>query len=115
MVNKASQKKKPVGRKAPLIAKGKPKGKPKGTPKDKVAKKISPGPIKKTLLIGDVVSKYPETVELMLARGFHCIGCHVSPFETIEQGAAVHGISRKELDKMISEMNEVAKSSKSRK
>jgi|GEM_PF-771346 len=107
MVNKAGLKKKPVRRGKTAVAKSAsrstPKGKPKGTP----SKKISAGPIKKTLLIGDVVNKYPETVEIMLARGFHCIGCHVSPFETIEQGASVHGISDKELDKMLGEMNKV--------
>lgn len=72
----------------------------------------SKGPVKKTMLIGEVVSRYPEAVGIMLERGFHCIGCHVSPFETIEQGAQVHGIAEKEVDRMVSEINSAISGSK---
>lgn len=71
-------------------------------------KKKSPSresPVSRKMLIGDVAAGYPEAIEIMLARGFHCIGCHVSPFETIEQGAYVHGISGAQLDAMMAEIN----------
>ena len=38
-------------------------------------------------VIGEVVMKYPFSAEIMMERGLHCIGCHISPFETIRQGA----------------------------
>ena len=42
----------------------------------------------------------------MLKHGLHCIGCGVSAWETIEQGALSHGMSKKEIDKMIDGINE---------
>ncbi|MBD3312846.1 DUF1858 domain-containing protein [Candidatus Woesearchaeota archaeon] len=59
--------------------------------------------------IGDVVQKYPETAEVMFRHGMHCIGCHVAAFETVEQGAAAHGI---DVDKFMEELNKAAKESK---
>jgi hybrid cluster-associated redox disulfide protein len=63
--------------------------------------------ITKDMTIGDVVKQYPEAVLVMLQHGLHCIGCHVSYMETVEQGAAAHGMKKKEIDEMIKEMNEV--------
>jgi hybrid cluster-associated redox disulfide protein len=57
------------------------------------------------MTLGDVVSKYPETAMVMYKYGLHCIGCHVATWETIEQGCRAHGISDKDIDKMIEEMN----------
>lgn len=41
--------------------------------------------------------KYPEAVEILMKKGFHCMGCSMAGFETIEQGALMHGIKPKEL------------------
>lgn len=80
------------------------KNKSKKQVKKIVTKKIT-GPINKKMIIGDVAEKYPEAVEIMFKYGLHCIGCHVSPFETIEQGSLAHGLSEKQIDEMIKEMN----------
>ena len=48
--------------------------------------------ITKEMSIGDVVKKYPETVPVFFQHGLHCIGCHVSPFESVEDGCKTHGI-----------------------
>jgi len=53
--------------------------------------------ITKNMLIGDVVKKHPESVNVMLEHGMQCIGCHVATWETLEQGAASHGIDVKKL------------------
>ncbi len=63
------------------------------------------GKVKKEMTLGEVVSKYPQAAELMMQRGLHCIGCGVAFFETIEQGAMAHGMSNKETEKMIKEIN----------
>ena len=68
--------------------------------------------ITKDMLLGDIVSKYPEATEAMLKHGLHCMGCHVSFYETLEQGALVHGMSPKEVDKMLAEMNALVKKPK---
>jgi len=43
--------------------------------------------------IGEVVQKYPETVQVFLSHGLMCIGCAVARYENVEQGAMAHGIN----------------------
>ncbi len=71
-----------------------------------------PEKISKDMALGEVVSKFPETVEIMLNYGLHCVGCHVAAFETIEQGAKTHGMKEEELEKMLAEMNKAAENKK---
>ena len=47
--------------------------------------------ITKDMIIGEIIKKYPKSVEIMLEHGIHCIGCHVATWETLEQGASVQG------------------------
>lgn len=53
--------------------------------------------------MGELISKYPQVTEILMKHGFHCIGCSVSPYESLEAGAAVHGIP---LDKVLKEINQ---------
>jgi len=59
--------------------------------------------ITKEMNINDVIKKYPETLEVFVKYGFHCLGCAAATFETLEQGATAHGITPEEL---IEELNE---------
>jgi len=59
--------------------------------------------ITKHMRIGDVVEQYPETVDVFLKFGLHCIGCHVAAWETVEQGAMAHGLQ--DVDKLVEELN----------
>ncbi|MEK6907453.1 MAG: iron-sulfur cluster assembly accessory protein [Nanoarchaeota archaeon] len=68
--------------------------------------------ITKDMTISEVIEKYPITIETLLMTGVHCIGCHVSYFETLEQGMKGHGMIDEEIDKVIEEMNNVVKSEK---
>ena len=43
-------------------------------------------------LIGEIVSKYPESVEILLSIGMHCLGCPHSQAESLEEACMVHGI-----------------------
>ncbi len=63
--------------------------------------------ITKDMTLGEVISKYPQTAEVMMKRGLHCIGCGIAAFETIEQGALAHGMNKKDLNKMVKEINDV--------
>lgn len=58
--------------------------------------------ITKDILIGELIEKYPQVSETLLKHGFHCIGCVVSPYESLEAGAAVHNIP---LDKLLKDLN----------
>jgi len=62
--------------------------------------------IKRNLTIGDVVSKYPSCVEVLLSHGVHCVGCQVAFMETLEDGFRSHGMSEEKIDQIIKELNE---------
>ncbi len=68
--------------------------------------------ITKEMTISEVIEKYPSTIETLLMTGVHCIGCHVSYFETLEQGMKGHGMGDEEINEVIEEMNNVIKNEK---
>ena len=66
--------------------------------------------ITKNMPIGDVVAKYPQTVEVFAKHGLHCIGCAIASFESVEQGAKSHGIDATVL---LKDLNSAAKKKQS--
>ena len=68
--------------------------------------------IMKDMTIGDVVAKYPACIEVLQSAGVHCVGCHVSYWETLEQGFRGHGMSDEEIDAVISKLNAAVGESK---
>ncbi|HLB72341.1 MAG: DUF1858 domain-containing protein [Candidatus Methanoperedens sp.] len=65
--------------------------------------------ITKDMTIDEVVNQNPETMIVFMRHGLHCVGCHVSAFESIEEGATAHGIN---VDALVSDLNKVAASGK---
>ncbi len=63
--------------------------------------------VSKEMTIGDVVSKYPETANVMQSFGLHCVGCHVNPFESLAQGAMGHGMPEDIFEDMLKEVNKL--------
>ncbi len=61
--------------------------------------------ITKDTLIGDLARDHPESLVVLIGKGLHCIGCSLSPFETIEQGAKGHGFNDEEVDGIVKEIN----------
>ncbi len=61
--------------------------------------------VTKDMTMGFIVAHFPETVDVMLKYGLHCIGCDVSYSETLQEGCAGHGMSDETIEKMVSEMN----------
>lgn len=76
----------------------------KKKPAEKKKKTTGSSPIQKDILIGELLEKYPETGEALARHGFHCIGCMLSPYETLEAGAAVHGIP---LTPLLADLNKI--------
>jgi iron-sulfur cluster assembly accessory protein len=62
--------------------------------------------INKDMTIGDVISKHPTIAPILLKHGLHCVGCHVSAFETIEQGVLGHGMPEEKLHELLKDANE---------
>jgi hybrid cluster-associated redox disulfide protein len=58
--------------------------------------------ITKQMTIGEVVEKFPQTVEVFLRHGLMCFGCAVARFENVEQGAIAHGIN---VEALIKDLN----------
>jgi len=63
--------------------------------------------ITKDMNIGEIARKHPETAEVFMKHGLHCLGCAAAHFENLEQGCEAHGIDTdalvKDLNKTISE------------
>ena len=43
-------------------------------------------------LIGEIVTQYPEAVEILFSIGMHCLGCPASRAESLADACAVHGM-----------------------
>jgi len=58
--------------------------------------------ITKEMHIGEVVEKFPQTVEVFLRHGLMCFGCAIARFENVEQGATAHGIN---VETLVKDLN----------
>lgn len=66
--------------------------------------------IARKMNLGEMVAVYPELVEVLTNDyGLHCAGCFASSFDTLEEGAKVHGFNDKDIDKMVKRLNEIVK------
>jgi len=61
--------------------------------------------ITKDMNFGEVLQRFPQTMPVFGKYGMHCIGCSMSAFETIEQGALAHRIDVK---KFVDDLNKAA-------
>ena len=82
---------------------------PKQEMQQPMMQKQAPTEITKDTLIGDIPRYFPQAVETLLGYGVHCIGCHVSEFETVEQGLKGHGITDEVVKEAIVKLNEAIK------
>lgn len=63
--------------------------------------------ITKDYNLGELVSKYPQTIEVLLDYGLHCVGCGAMFFDSIEAGAKIHGYTDEEIEELVLRLNEV--------
>jgi len=71
--------------------------------------------ITKTTKLIDIVAQFPQAVELLVEKyHFHCFGCAMAPYETLEQGAQVHGMGKKEIESLVEELNNLSLKKKSK-
>ncbi len=58
--------------------------------------------------INELISAYPELAEVLTYDyGLHCINCIISDLDTLENGAAIHGIEGKEFEEMIEHLEKI--------
>ncbi|NMB57097.1 DUF1858 domain-containing protein [Candidatus Beckwithbacteria bacterium] len=62
--------------------------------------------ISKDMMMGEIITEFPETIELLLEMGLHCATCHMAAFETLEEGAQTHGMNKKQISNLVKMLNE---------
>lgn len=62
--------------------------------------------ITKETNIAELTRRYPEAALVMLEYGLHCVGCAINQFDTIENGAQLHGMSETEIAEMLNRIKE---------
>jgi hybrid cluster-associated redox disulfide protein len=55
--------------------------------------------------IQELINNHPEVSSVFMKYGMMCFGCALSSGETLQEGAAVHGINKKFLKEIIKELN----------
>jgi hybrid cluster-associated redox disulfide protein len=58
--------------------------------------------ITRKMSIDEVVRRFPEAVSIFERHGLGCVGCEAALFESIEQGAEVHGI---DVELLVADLN----------
>lgn len=59
--------------------------------------------VNRKTLIGEIVNQYPETAEVLLGIGMHCLGCPASQAESLEDACAVHAVDPESVIKAIND------------
>jgi hybrid cluster-associated redox disulfide protein len=59
--------------------------------------------VDKNMVISEILMIESELAPILMASGMHCLGCHSSQFETLEEACFVHGI---DVDNMVDKLNE---------
>ncbi|MBQ2135096.1 MAG: DUF1858 domain-containing protein [Phascolarctobacterium sp.] len=50
----------------------------------------------------EAVQNHPEILQVFAEYGLGCVGCMAARFETLEQGAAAHGI---DIEALVADLN----------
>lgn len=71
----------------------------KSKPKAKISKEMN---------LGELVQTYPKLAEALAEDyGLHCVGCFAAGFDSLEQGAKIHGYDDKEIEEMVKKLNKL--------
>lgn len=63
--------------------------------------------ITKNTKIIDIIEQKPEAINTIARAGLRCLGCGEIAFETLEQGASVHGMGKEDIKKLVDEINKL--------
>ena len=59
--------------------------------------------VTKDMLIGDILEIYPQTAQVLLSVGMHCISCGVALYESLEEASYVHGLDPDDVAKVVND------------
>ena len=64
--------------------------------------------IDKSMNLGELISSYPKLGEVLANDyGLHCVNCFAAGFDTLEEGAKIHGFDDKDIKEMVKKLNEI--------
>ena len=58
--------------------------------------------IRADMIVEDVLSHFPSTVQVFISRRMHCFGCPIARFETVAEACAIY---RLPLQPMLLDLN----------
>jgi hybrid cluster-associated redox disulfide protein len=61
--------------------------------------------ITKNMTFAEILQNHPKSAEILFNSGLHCVGCHISAYETLEQGCLMHGMDKKQISELIKKLN----------
>ena len=62
--------------------------------------------ITREMTISDIITKYPETIEVFRTFGLDCMECQIADYEEVEHGAGVHNV---DIVKLLEALNKAIK------
>ncbi|NOY14998.1 MAG: DUF1858 domain-containing protein [bacterium] len=66
--------------------------------------------ITKSINLAKLAEKYPVLAQALAEEyGLHCVGCFAAGFDTLEEGAKLHGYEDEDVKEMVDYLNELLK------
>lgn len=66
--------------------------------------------IDRKMNLRELITLYPRLAGVLTDDyGLHCISCFAASFDTLEEGAKIHGYSDKEIEAMVQRLNSLVK------
>ena len=55
------------------------------------------------MLIGEIISEYPEVAPTLMGVGMHCLGCPSSQMESLQMACEVHGLEPEDVIRAVND------------
>ena len=66
--------------------------------------------IDRKMNLAELVTLYPQLVNVLMEDyGLHCVSCFAAGFDTLEEGAKIHGYDDQDIEKMVKRLNTLVK------
>lgn len=66
--------------------------------------------IDRKINVAELISLYPELTQVLMEDyGLHCVSCFAAGFDTLEEGAKIHGYDNSDIEKMVKRLNSFVK------
>lgn len=57
--------------------------------------------------VAELISEYPESVEILIDYGIPCASCHFSSYDTLGDSIAEFGLEAEDVKDLLDELNEL--------